>query len=285
MASVPPCYQPLDNQQCQILAQYLQETDESPETVMPIHLLRHDLCQAYLAGTPEQIDGLVIQEVNYPGDIIAFGSSATTLWHLIQSTRLDWQCISVSPACASSLAVLLETHEDGTITYYDDVYSTLTQPVRVIRPPSVRLLTLDDLPLFEMSDEKFRLSRFGDITTLLKEGIVAAALLDGQIVARAITGGRSRHYADIAITTLEGQRGQGLATATASLVIEQVQQAGLIPVWCSGSDNTASLRVAQKLGFTEVSRRTYIIPTPLAPELVHPQDTEEPQEFYFDHSW
>jgi len=32
-----------------------------------------------------------------------------------------------------------------------------------------------------------------------------------------------------------------------------------VPVWSTGEDNVASLRVARKLGFEEVGRRTYVI--------------------------
>lgn len=55
-------------------------------------------------------------------------------------------------------------------------------------------------------------------------------------------------------------RGRGLAAAAASIVAMRVQEAGRIPVWGAGEHNALSLRVARKLGFVEVSRRTYVIP-------------------------
>ena len=71
---------------------------------------------------------------------------------------------------------------------------------------------------------------------------------------------RSERHADIGAATLEAWRGRGLATAAAALVARRVQEAGQTPVWSAGEDNAASLRVAQKIGFTAVSRRTYSHP-------------------------
>ena len=55
-------------------------------------------------------------------------------------------------------------------------------------------------------------------------------------------------------------REKGFATAAASRVAQEIQAKGKVPAWSCGEDNIASLRVAQKLGFTEVGRRTYVIP-------------------------
>jgi len=81
-----------------------------------------------------------------------------------------------------------------------------------------------------------------------------------EIVVIAHTSARTEHYADIGVFTLKEWRGRGFATAAASIVAKRVQEVGQIPLWSTGEDNIASLRIAQKLGFTEVSRSTYVIP-------------------------
>ncbi len=58
---------------------------------------------------------------------------------------------------------------------------------------------------------------------------------------------------------MAGWCGHRFATAAAAIVARCVQEAGQRPVWRAGEGNTASLRVASKLGFTEVARRTYVI--------------------------
>ena len=55
--------------------------------------------------------------------------------------------------------------------------------------------------------------------------------------------------------TLPGVRVEMNSTAT-----RDVPSATRIPVWSCGGTNLASLRIAARLGFTEVSRRVYLIP-------------------------
>ena len=58
--------------------------------------------------------------------------------------------------------------------------------------------------------------------------------------------------------TLESWRGRAFATSAASLVAAEAQRAGLVPVWTTMDDDFASIRIAEKLGFTEVSRRVVV---------------------------
>jgi predicted GNAT family acetyltransferase len=81
----------------------------------------------------------------------------------------------------------------------------------------------------------------------------------GDLVAIAFTHARFARHADVAVDTSKEWRGRGFATATASLVVQRLQETGQRPVWSSGEGNLASLRVAQKLGFTPITRRTYVI--------------------------
>jgi len=99
----------------------------------------------------------------------------------------------------------------------------------------------------------------GTIEAALTEGVVACAVVAGEVVARAYTAALSPRHADIAVDTLDGWQGHGFATATASVVAREVQAAGHVPVWSAGESNRPSLRVAEKLGFTAVLRRTYVI--------------------------
>ena len=97
---------------------------------------------------------------------------------------------------------------------------------------------------------------------MLTEGVAAAAIVDDGIVAIAFTSARSRDYADVAVATLEPWRNRGFAAAAAALVAGKIQEAGQTPVWSTGEDNLASLRVAEKLGFTRECELTYVIPQP-----------------------
>ena len=95
--------------------------------------------------------------------------------------------------------------------------------------------------------------------TMLSEGIVAGAIDAGQLVSIAHTSGVTDLHGEIGVGTLESWRKRGLCSAAASIVSNRLQKQGRVPVWSTGEDNFASLRVAAKLGFREVSRRTYVI--------------------------
>jgi len=232
---------------------------DSPETVISLHLLEHGLCDAYVAGDPASFGGLIIQSHRNPGEPTGFSSDAHTLWEPLRTIR-GWWCVNVSVACASRLGAIIEKETGRAVRYYGDVYHTLTRPVVACHHEVVRLLGLADLEMLGSAATEVRGGSWESTEHMLGEGIVAGAVAEGRLVAIAYTSARSRKHADVAVNTLQGWRGLGLATAAASLVAGEVQEQGQMPVWSCGEDNHASLRVAHKLGFLEVLRRTYVIP-------------------------
>jgi len=124
----------------------------------------------------------------------------------------------------------------------------------------VRELSVADLDLLEAAPPELRGAGFGSTHDLLREGVVACAVVGGAVVSIGHTSARTSRYADIGVFTAEQWRGRGLATAAAALVATRVQETGQIPVWSTGEDNWASLRVAEKLGFRTTLQRTYVIP-------------------------
>jgi len=248
-------HHPLNSKGCRVLADALGDT---PETVISVHLLRRGLCRAYVVGDPSHFDGAIIQADALPGEPTGFGSDPEVLWDLLKSVQ-GWDCVDVASECASALGERIEREMGVRVRYYGDVYHILSKPVLDFHNEAVRQLTLADLKLLESAPAELRGGGFGSLRGLLSDGIVACAIASGRIVAIAHTSARTERHADIGVFTLERWRGRGFASAAASLVAKRVQEAGQIPVWSAGEDNVASLRVAQKLGFTERSRATYII--------------------------
>jgi hypothetical protein len=80
--------------------------------------------------------------------------------------------------------------------------------------------------------------------------IVFAGLIDAVAVSFSYSSSRTETLADISIDTLEAYRGRSIAAAVASALIDHVVARGLAPVWGAVESNTASLRLAAKLGFT-----------------------------------
>lgn len=249
-------HQPLNRKGCRLLADAL---GDAPETVISVSALRQGLCRVYITGDPASFEGAIIEANFLPGEPAGFGSDPEVLWDLLKGVK-GWDCVDVAPECATALGEIIEREMGVPVRYYGDVYHILPKPVLNFRNEAVRQLTLEDIKLLESAPAEVRGCGFGSSRGLLAEGIVACAIVSGEIVAIAHTSARTKCYSDIGAFTLKEWRGRGFATAAASIVAKRVQEAGQIPVWSTGEDNIASLRIAQKLGFTEVSRSTYVIP-------------------------
>jgi RimJ/RimL family protein N-acetyltransferase len=71
-------------------------------------------------------------------------------------------------------------------------------------------------------------------------------------------------YEDLGVATEPDARGLGLSTACAGAVCQDVRRRGRTPSWTTSPDNTASLRVAAKLGFTLQRRdRLLVVDVPV----------------------
>ena len=249
----------LTPEECLVLSDVLGDT---PMTVIPAARLKHAGCDAYVHGTLPDITAALIFDPFCPDEPCGFGTDAEALWHLLKATD-GWSCINVDPSCATALGSLIAADRDVTIRYYGDVYHALLEPVRCYPNASVRLLTLADLPCLAKAPAEVQGNGYNTHAAMLTDGIAAGAIVENSIVAIAHTYAENDLHADIGVSTIEKWRERGFATAAASLVAQNIQAIGKVPVWSCGEDNIASLRVAEKLGFTEIGRRTYVIPTSL----------------------
>ena len=163
---------------------------------------------------------------------------------------------------ARQLGPFMETQLGRSVRYYGDVYHTLGRAAATFAHPAVRLLGRGDLGLLATSPPEVQdtATGFGSLEGLLDEGFAAGAVVDGGLVALACTTAQTMRHADLGVATAGSWLGRGLATACAAVVVAEIQQSGRLPVWSAGEGNFASLRVAQKLGFEEIGRRTYVIP-------------------------
>jgi predicted GNAT family acetyltransferase len=93
---------------------------------------------------------------------------------------------------------------------------------------------------------------------LAASGYAWGAFRQGRLAAVACSFFVGVHYEDIGVLTLPTERGRGLSVACAGALCADIQQRGRQPSWSTSPDNTASLRVAEKLGFT-VHRRDRLL--------------------------
>lgn len=229
---------------------------DSPFTVIPTHLLRQRWCRAYIVGDLLRFDALLIHHKNNPSEPVVFGSNAQAIGQLLRELT-GWWCIEAATDVAPVLAEIMQRGMAVPMRLYADVHHTLTQPAPDIQHSNVRLLTTEDIT-FVSSSQSDRPRE--EIEWIVRNGVMAGAIVDERLIAIAQTYALSANYCDVGVWTHEAFRKQGYATACASLVAREVQHRGLTPVWSTGEDNYASLRVAAKLGFREMGRMTYVIP-------------------------
>jgi hypothetical protein len=173
-----------------------------------------------------------------------------------------WKCVNVTTDLGPSLSRLLERAKAVSVRTVADVYHVLEKPPAPISHEAVRRFGRDDLDLLASAAEALRGFGFRSVEDLVAEGVVAGAVVDGRVVSLVHTYALSVGYADLGAATLEDWRGRDLASAAGALVASAVQEGGRVPVWSTGENNHASLRVAGKLGFRECGRRVYLIPEP-----------------------
>lgn len=232
---------------------------ENPETVISIHVLMRGDCNIYMSGNQRPRPVAILQSKELPSEPIAFGSDPNAIWQELTRVK-DWQCILVDEEVAFPLGQIISSQLKTRVSFLDDVYQVPREQVLSLQDKSVRQMTIEDLTQLEALPPDARpIGFWGDLRTSLTEGLVAGALVEGKVVGTCFVAARGQRYADIGVNVLENYRRRGLATATASLAARSVQSEGLIPVWSCGSHNSPSLKLARKLGFVEVSRRTYVI--------------------------
>jgi RimJ/RimL family protein N-acetyltransferase len=232
---------------------------ESPETVISIHVLTRGDCNVYVSGDQRLKSVAVLQPKELPSEPTGFGSDANALWQELTQVK-GWQCILVDKEVALPLGEIISSQLRTPVSFLDDVYHIPRGQVFPFENESVRWLMLDDLTLLEtLPREAQPIGFWGDLRTSLTKGLVAGAIVEGKVVATSFVAARGQQYVDIGVYVLENYRRRGLATAAASLVARSVQGDGLVPVWSCGSHNLPSLKLARKLGFIDVSKRTYVI--------------------------
>ena len=240
---------------------------DTPETAIETHLLRRGLADAYVAGNLSRSDAVIVQSHSLMDEPWCLGTDPAAILELLRPLN-DWRLQSMSPnvgaRIAGSLAELAERDLAVEVHLYGDVYHILSSSVAEVSVPEVRQLSLDDVPLLAEHRGSAEGTGFATFEDLLTDGVAAGAVVEGRLVGLAHTNALTARYADIGVATDRGWRRRGFASVAASIVARRIQEMGLVPVWSAGEDNEASLRVAARLGFSEVSRRVYLNMRPRA---------------------
>ena len=232
---------------------------ENPETMTGIHRLRRGIAHAYIAGTLDKLEIAVVQSRFLMEEPAVYGSDPELAWAVLKQVP-GWVAVNAGCELAPQLAQLIENETGKPCLLIEEIYYTLPQPVVPFIHPQVRRLGVADLALVEAATEPLAMHgwRYGSAEALLTDGLLAGAVVGGELVSVAFSASQTENYAEVGIKTREDFRGRGYSTAAASLICADIQASGQTVVWSTDQDNGASQRVAAKLGFDEVSRRVYV---------------------------
>jgi RimJ/RimL family protein N-acetyltransferase len=118
-----------------------------------------------------------------------------------------------------------------------------------------RLTAADAFHLWSLSPESTWIAKtWGGAPGLAASNMAFGAFADGRLVSVASSFFVAEGFEDIGVVTLPGYRGRGLSAACAAALCVDIHARGRRPTWGTSPDNTASLRVAEKLGFSPSHR-------------------------------
>ena len=147
-----------------------------------------------------------------------------------------------------------------------------------VREPStvgaeVRRLVLKDAPQVAALkvESNWIADTWGGAPGLAASGFAYGAFVDGHLASVACTFFVAERFEDIGVITETAFRGRGLSPACAAGLCADIRTRGRIPSWSTSPDNTASLRVAEKLGFTLGHHdRMWVVGRSVPPPAVYP---------------
>ena len=88
-------------------------------------------------------------------------------------------------------------------------------------------------------------------------GVGFSLFYENKLASTAYSAYMHDNYLEIGIETVEEFRGKGLAQYACSALIDYCLHNNLEPVWSCRLENTSSCKLAQKLGFEIISKRSY----------------------------
>ena len=116
----------------------------------------------------------------------------------------------------------------------------------------VRRLTAVDTPTIQALSpvSSWIAKTWGGAAGLAASGLAWGASRNGRLAAIACTFFLGDHIEEIGVATEPLHRGRGLSVACAGALCQDIRARCHTPSWTTSPDNIASLRVAQKLGFS-----------------------------------
>jgi RimJ/RimL family protein N-acetyltransferase len=173
---------------------------------------------------------------------------------------------ALSPSLAENLPRLfsgIEFHPSRTHFSVHDAACQVTVPAPdlsdlMLLPISPSLLSSDELADADYVREEIR-GMWPSEDRFNERGFGTLAVVDSAVVCWCTAEYVGPTHCGIGIATAPRYQCRGIATATAARFVREAGARGLIPCWECDAANTASVRVAEKVGFVRQAEETYWI--------------------------
>ena len=146
---------------------------------------------------------------------------------------------------------------DGRTYYFTERSSQNPMPSFEL-PAGFRLVPRDGQLFLRSFDYQSTLDAFGSVENVLRHTLGAVILQGDTVVCEAATGAPTHSLVEVGVTTAEAYRGQRLATIACARLIEMCEARGYKTWWDCAKQNTASVRLAKKLGFQNEPEYRYV---------------------------
>ena len=231
---------------------------ENTRTVIPFHFLIRRRAQVW---ADDDWANVVIQTETSEPVAFIFGDDAE--WQAELISRLPCMRLYWCPdETVDSLLEPVGTVYGEEAMLEPGIQRTVDDHVHISPPDEVQLrrLARADLPLLEHCSPDLMWLRNSWLSweELLEDGIVIAALAEGQLVSAAVPYARAAWLEDIGVATDPAYQSRGLSSACAAMMVGELFAAGRQPVWSVFLSNTPSLRISEKLQFVTQTQCTAI---------------------------
>jgi hypothetical protein len=125
-------------------------------------------------------------------------------------------------------------------------------------PDEFRLLVRDEELFRKSFDYQSTLELFGSIESVLRHTLGITILHGETLACEAATGAPTQGWIEVGVTTAEPYRKQGLATMGCTRLIELCEEQRYKTWWDCAKQNTASVRLAKKLGYQNEPEYRYV---------------------------
>ena len=149
---------------------------DSPETALPVHLLRLGGGQVHMVGELPDFEAVIIEDYSVGPELMGFGRDINAFWAILQDL-CDWDAVNVPYDVGRPLANLIDEEMGRANHLVDDVYHLPGGPIPIHPHDDVRMLTYDDIPLLEAATDEIRDTLDGDLEVVMDQELIAGAVL------------------------------------------------------------------------------------------------------------